>query len=273
MENSANTQKTPKPGEKPLSKAAEQVSFDEKHKRALGFRRYFEIGLWRQAVSWTGTFLGAAIGGVLGKKVHLAEKVEKYAISVATSKAALKVGLSEEMAQKLAGGALQANEAVKKAKVVLGNTKDTIGDALKSSEEAEEAVRIAESGVKDIFQRIKNFGTEEPNRVSKKLDPVGIFAGMMVGSMIAGFFLGYRKWRREEAERIAVAEINEDVSNMKIRTRTDESLLQENTALRGMWEDEIGRTDELKAITAALEKKKSPIDHATRAAPKTLQAI
>ena len=59
-------------------------------------------------------------------------------------------------------------------------------------------------------------------------------AGAVVGSTISGIILGYQHWRKVESTKIAVQEINNDISNMTIRQRTDPELIRENDRLREM---------------------------------------
>jgi hypothetical protein len=90
---------------------------------------------------------------------------------------------------------------------------------------------------------------------------IGILVGTMVGSLVGGLIQGFSRWRKSESERLAVAEINEDVANMKIRHRTDPELLKENQRLREMLEaEDKGRGN--KTAKAIVKKgAKTPVEH------------
>ena len=70
-------------------------------------------------------------------------------------------------------------------------------------------------------------------------------SGAVVGVVVAGLVELYEHWRQVESARLAAAEVNEDVSNMKIRMRTDPELLRENDRLRQMLEAEEQKTAKL----------------------------
>ncbi|MFO1241971.1 MAG: hypothetical protein U1E36_02030 [Rickettsiales bacterium] len=72
------------------------------------------------------------------------------------------------------------------------------------------------------------------------------FVGGTLGTAFSSLFLTYEHWRKEEVAKLSVKEINEDISNMKIRYRTDPELLKENERLRDMLAEEEKKTEALR---------------------------
>lgn len=113
----------------------------------------------------------------------------------------------------------------------------------------------------------KSFGKKNPASamesetttwIPKGIHVVGTAVGAILGSMIGNIIQGYNRWKKHEAERLAIAEINEDVANMKIRHRTDPQLLAENDRLREMLEVESQKTQELEQQVSS--KKNASVD-------------
>ena len=108
--------------------------------------------------------------------------------------------------------------------------------------------------------------------LGKKVNLAGGGTGLIIGSIIGQLIQGYERWFKNESERLAVSEINEDIANMKIRDRTDEGLVRENDRLREMLEVEEQKTATLTEKLGGAAKdhlkkgKKSPLDHSEREA-------
>ena len=81
--------------------------------------------------------------------------------------------------------------------------------------------------------------------------------GSAIGMSVGTVPIAYEHWRKEEAKRFAVQEMNQDVANAKIRTRTDPELVEENIRLRQMLEEKAAQTE------ALLSAKKQIVDDLT----------
>lgn len=80
----------------------------------------------------------------------------------------------------------------------------------------------------------------------------GALIGAVLGGMIGGIIQGFSRWRKHESERLSVAEINEDVANMKIRNRTDPELVKENARLREMLEEQEKKTAQMQSVASKI---------------------
>ena len=100
----------------------------------------------------------------------------------------------------------------------------------------------------------------------KKQNLAGAGIGALFGSIIGQLIQGFGRWKKHESGRLAVAEINEDVANMKIRDRTDPELLKENDRLREMLDAESQKTTDINERTSPAQKhleegKKTMVEH------------
>ena len=103
------------------------------------------------------------------------------------------------------------------------------------------------------------------------------FIGSLIGGIIGGIIQGYSRWHKQESERLAVQEINEDVANMKIRDRTDPELIRENDRLREMLDVETQKTQvmlqerQTPAQKVAQQGAKTPLEYSQIVSDKALQ--
>jgi len=72
---------------------------------------------------------------------------------------------------------------------------------------------------------------------------IGGFAGF-IGS---GLVLGYEHWKKEESQKLAVAEINRDIANKIGIEPTDKELVRENQQLRAMVEKKFTENETIAA--------------------------
>jgi len=93
-------------------------------------------------------------------------------------------------------------------------------------------------GVMGAIERAlgKQVSAEEAAEITKKVGNLPEWTGAFLGMMGSGMFLGYEHWFKEEAAKMAVDEINRDISQARIRTNPD--LLAENRALRAILLDQ-----------------------------------
>jgi len=90
---------------------------------------------------------------------------------------------------------------------------------------------------------------------------VGGFIGLIVGGIINT----YGHWKNVRGQQLAVEEVNNDISQMKIRQRTDPELLKENDRLRAMLEEKTMQSDRTGNVGEILKKgMQNPMDHAAR---------
>lgn len=83
----------------------------------------------------------------------------------------------------------------------------------------------------------------------------GAVVGGLLGSTIGQFFQGYDRWRKHEAERMAVEEINRDIAGFEaMRQKPPAELVEENARLREMLAIETAKTKELQAGRKILEE-------------------
>lgn len=92
--------------------------------------------------------------------------------------------------------------------------------------------------------------------------------GAAVSGLIATAVFAYEHWVKQESTKIGVQEINADISNVKMRTRTDPELVRENERLRGMLHEEEVKTQKLRT---ELEAKKQAMPQAHVAASQLQQ--
>ncbi|GEM_PF-2624539 len=83
---------------------------------------------------------------------------------------------------------------------------------------------------------------EKLTALSTELKKPIAFLGGAVGMILSGLVLGYEHWRKVESEKIAVDEINRDISNIKIIPHSNPELERENIRLREMLEKEEKKT-------------------------------
>ena len=64
------------------------------------------------------------------------------------------------------------------------------------------------------------------------LDSLGTMIGAMLGMIVSSIALAYEHWRKVESEKLAVEEMNRDISHMNIHVRPDPKLVKENDRLQ-----------------------------------------
>ncbi len=75
---------------------------------------------------------------------------------------------------------------------------------------------------------------------------VAAFLGAMAGATLAGVALMFEHWKKEESQKLAVDEMNTDISTaLTMHERTNPELLAENNTLREMWNAERQKTQAL----------------------------
>ena len=84
----------------------------------------------------------------------------------------------------------------------------------------------------ETLAEVEKFGSIGKSIARSPHKWVGGAIGAFIGGNIALLFLGYEHWAKGEAERLAVDEINRDISEAKLRM--DPELMRENTTLREM---------------------------------------
>ncbi len=73
--------------------------------------------------------------------------------------------------------------------------------------------------------------------------------GMILGGLVSGSVLAYGHWVKQESTKLSVQEINQDIANVKLRTRGTEELAKENMRLRAMLREEEAKTEALRMHT------------------------
>ena len=92
-------------------------------------------------------------------------------------------------------------------------------------------------------------------KYADKVSPTGGIIGFFVGSMIGQIVQGYDRWKKHEAGRLAVAEVNQDIANITVlKQRTNPELVQENQTLREMYATVKTQNEALLAQKTPVEK-------------------
>jgi hypothetical protein len=96
--------------------------------------------------------------------------------------------------------------------------------------------KVGTTEILEHFGWVGAAAAKSPNKA------IGAGIGYVVGSLGAVTVLGYERWAKGEAERLAVDEINHDIAESKLRM--DPELMRENATLRDMLAHEKGKAAE-----------------------------